>query len=249
MIARPMKSNPEICLVIPTYNNGGTLGDILERAKRVCRNIIVVNDGCTDGSGAILSRAGVVTVEHGSNRGKGSALKSGFRKAKELGFSHVITMDSDGQHYPEDIPLFLDAIGSYPEAIIVGSRNLQAENMPGGNTFANRFSNFWFRLYTGVKLDDTQTGFRAYPLDRTGGLKLMTSRYEAELELLIFSAWKGTDIRSIPVRVHYPPHGERVSHFRPGKDFIRISILYTVLLIFAIAYALPLRTARLFRKK
>lgn len=116
--------------------------------------------------------------------------------------------------------------------------------MPRGNTFANRFSNFWFRLQTGIDLQDTQSGYRLYPLGALRGLGLITSRYEAELELLVFAAWAGTPIISVPVKVYYPPADERVSHFRPVYDFVRISILNTVLCVLALVYGYPRMAAR-----
>lgn len=237
-----------ICVVVPTYCNAGTLWNVLRRIAVHVGDIIVVNDGSKDETCRVLDEAAcelaasgtnLTVVHHDRNRGKGQALRTGFRAAAEAGFTHVLTIDSDGQHFPEDIPLFLEAIRRHPEAIIIGSRNIQSENMPGKNTFANKFSNFWFMLQTGKKLADTQTGFRAYPLAEVRGTSLMTSRYEAELELLVFSAWCGTDIVPIPIRVYYPPEDERVTHFRPFADFARISVLNTFLCIGAAVYGLP----------
>ena len=127
----------------------------------------------------------MTVLTHAHNRGKGIALRTAFLHARTQGFRYAITLDADGQHFPEDIPVLTAALSEHPGALIVGSRNLQAENMPGGNTFANRFSNFWFRLYTGVNLPDTQTGFRLYPLQELPSLKLLSARYEAELTLLV----------------------------------------------------------------
>ena len=148
------------CVLIPTYNNGGTLRDVVERVLPFCADVIVVNDGCTDHSAEVLASFGerITVVDYGRNRGKGYALKQGFRKAKSKGFDYALTLDSDGQHFPEDIPLFVNALEKHPNALIVGSRNLNQENMPGGNTFANKFSNFWFKVQTGIDLPDTQTG-------------------------------------------------------------------------------------------
>ena len=202
--------------------------------------MIVVNDGSTDDTSEILSTLpGTTTVvSYAKNKGKGHALVEGFRKAKELGFTHAVTMDADGQHFADDIPLLVEAMKKDPDAIIVGSRNLTEENMPRQNTFANRFSNFWFRLQTGIDLPDTQSGFRLYPLASLRGLGLITSRYEAELELMVFAAWAGVSVLSVPVRVYYPPAEERVSHFRPVYDFFRISVLNTVLCIGALFFAI-----------
>ena len=113
-----------------------------------------------------------------------------------------------------------------------------------GSNFANKFSNFWFYVQTGKALEDTQTGYRLYPLHKLYGVGLLTSRYEAELELLVFASWHGVELVSIPVNVYYPPREERVSHFRPGKDFARISVLNTVLCFLAVVYGLPLRLGR-----
>jgi len=240
----------KICVVIPTYNNAGTLQDVVERALQFCKDVIVVNDGCTDTSADILAPFGskIIVVCYEKNRGKGFALKKGFEKAKQLGFDHAITIDSDGQHFPEDIPLFINALDQHPNALIVGSRNLNEENMPGKNTFANKFSNFWFKIQTGVKLPDTQTGYRLYPLKNLPNLRFLTSRYEAELELLVGAAWRGVDLIPIKINVFYPKAEERVTHFRPFWDFLRISVLNTFLCILAMFYGLPSRLIRRARR-
>ena len=236
----------KICVVMPTYNNAGTLRDVVERILQFRTDVIVVNDGCSDNSDNILASFGdkITVVDYGKNCGKGYALKQGFKKAIELGFDYAITIDSDGQHFPEDIPLFINALEQNPQALIVGSRNLQQENMPGKNTFANKFSNFWFKVQTGVNLPDTQTGYRLYPLKNMPNLRFLTSRYEAELELLVGAAWRGIDLIPIKINVFYPKAEERVTHFRPFRDFFRISVLNTILCILAIVYGLPSRYIR-----
>ena len=233
-------SSYRLCIIIPTYNNAGTIRQVVVDACRICANVIVVNDGSTDDTSEILTTLPSTTtvVSYAKNKGKGHALVEGFRKAKELGFTHAVTMDADGQHFADDIPLLVKAMKKNPDAIIVRSRNLTEENMPPQNTFANRFSNFWFRLQTGIDLPDTQSGFRLYPLASLKGLSLITSRYEAELELMVFAAWAGVSVLSVPVRVYYPPAEERVSHFRPVYDFFRISVLNTVLCIGALLHAI-----------
>lgn len=236
------------CVLMPTYNNGGTLRDVVERVLTYCNDVIVVNDGCTDGSAEILASFGerITVVDYGRNRGKGYALKQGFKKAKQLGFDNAITIDSDGQHFPEDIPLFVEALEQHPGALIVGSRNLKQENMPGKNSFANKFSNFWFKLQTWINLPDTQTGYRLYPLKKLP--HIFSARYEAELSLLVFSAWRGTDLVPIKVNVLYPE--DRVTHFHPFWDFFRISVLNTILCLIAIVYGWPsILIHKLFRRK
>lgn len=231
----------DICVIVPTYNNAGTLADVLRRILVHTSSVIVVDDGSTDSTAQVLEpfRGQVTVLTHAHNRGKGNALRTGLEHARKAGFLYAVTIDSDGQHFPEDLPVFFSAVAENPGALIIGSRDIQAENMPGGSTFANRFSNFWFTVQTGIRLPDTQTGYRAYPLERLPNLRLLTSRYEAELSLLVFSAWKGVKLVPVPVRVYYPPAGERVSSFRPGRDFFRISVLNTGLCLLALVYGYP----------
>ena len=234
-----------ICVVIPTYNNEGSIRQVVTDTQRYCDDIIIVSDGCNDGTLAILSQIdGITIVSYLQNRGKGYALKVGFRKALDMGFSYAITLDADGQHYPEDIKLFLEANRKHPGALIVGNRQLDGVERSLGSSFANKFSNFWFCVQTGKFLKDTQTGYRLYPLKKLYGLSLLTSRYEAELELLVFASWLGVDLVPISVNVYYPPREQRISHFRPGKDFARISVLNTILCFMAVVYGLPLRVCR-----
>ena len=229
-----------ICVVIPTYNNVNTILDVVKRTLIQCDDVIVVNDGCTDGTAELLREISSITlVDYEKNEGKGTALKRGFKKAKEMGFSYAITLDADGQHYPEDIPLLLEANLKHPGCIIVGERKMDGMERSKGSKFANSFSNFWFCVQTCHYLPDTQTGYRLYPLRKLHGLSLLTSRYEAELELLVFSSWHGVKIVSVPINVYYPPMEQRVSHFRPGPDFARISVLNTILCCLAVTYGLP----------
>ena len=243
---------PHTLILIPTYNNAGTVSDVVRRALAQALPVLVVNDGSTDGTAGILAR---MQQENGAlqvltfplNRGKGRALRAGLLAAREQGYADVVTLDADGQHFPEDIPQLLSRAGAH--RLVTGSRNLTADGMPRGTTFANRFSNFWFRVQTGRALSDTQTGFRVYPVQELSGLRWMTSRYEGELLLLVFAAWKGLDIVSVPVRVVYPE--ARVSHFRPYRDFLRISVLNTCLCVLALVYGYPrmLVTALFHRRK
>lgn len=134
----------------------------------------------------------------------------------------------------------IEAIEKEPDTLLVGARNLASDNMPGKNTFANKFSNFWFTLETGIKLQDTQSGYRLYPIQRMNVDKwYYTAKYEFELEALVFAAWGGITVKNIPVHVYYPPQEERVSHFRPFRDFTRISILNTVLVLVTFLWIIP----------
>ena len=234
------------CVVlIPTYNNAGTLAAVVGSVRKFVGDVVVVNDGSTDDTKRILASIdGIKVIDYPNNRGKGYALKLGLRKAYEWGYRYAITIDSDGQHHADDIPAFLDAIEQRPDSLIIGARNLAAENMPSQNTFANRFSNFWYKVETGQTLADTQSGFRLYPLERLHDVRFITGRYEFEVEVIVRAAWRGVNVENIPIKVYYPPAEERVSHFRPLRDFTRISILNTALVVCALLCYYPWRFVR-----
>lgn len=234
----------EVCAVIPTYQNAKTLLQVVADVHRVVDTVIVVDDGSNDGTAALLDKATgnerpEKVLTHPKNCGKGAALKTGLTFAHQQGFRYAVTVDADGQHRADDIPALLKAVEEEPDALAIGSRGLQHENMPAKSTFANRFSNFWFALQTLQRLPDTQSGLRVYPLRRLHGLRWMSARYEAELTLLVFSAWAGVKLLPVPVSVYYPPRDQRVTHFRPGRDFTRISVLNTLLCFLMVVYGWP----------
>lgn len=234
----------EVCAVIPTYQNAKTLLKVVTDVHRVVDTVFVVDDGSNDGTAALLDKATgnerpEKVLTHPKNCGKGAALKTGLTYARQQGFRYAVTVDADGQHRADDIPALLKAVEEEPDALAIGSRGLQHENMPAKSTFANRFSNFWFALQTLQRLPDTQSGLRVYPLRRLHGLRWMSARYEAELTLLVFSAWAGVKLLPVPVSVYYPPRDQRVTHFRPGRDFTRISVLNTLLCFLMVVYGWP----------
>ncbi len=234
----------EVCAVIPTYQNAKTLLKVVADVHRVVDTVFVVDDGSNDGTAALLDKATgserpEKVLTHPKNCGKGAALKTGLTYARQQGFRYAVTVDADGQHRADDIPTLLKAVEEEPDALAIGSRGLQHENMPAKSTFANRFSNFWFALQTLQRLPDTQSGLRVYPLRCLHGLRWMSARYEAELTLLVFSAWAGVKLLPVPVSVYYPPRDQRVTHFRPGRDFTRISVLNTLLCFLMVVYGWP----------
>jgi glycosyltransferase involved in cell wall biosynthesis len=247
---RKLAKDLKCCVVVPTYNNSGTLVSVIEDISDYIEDIIIVNDGSTDNTDELLrSVNSAKVISYMPNRGKGFALRKGFRFASENGFRYAVTIDSDGQHRGSDIGAFLNKLKQFPGSLIIGSRLLKQENMPGGNTFANKFSNFWFHLQTGTRLPDTQSGFRLYPLDKLSGMHFVTNRYEAELEILVRASWKGISVVDVPISVYYPPVSERITHFRPYKDFIRISILNTFLTLIALLYQYPRKLIKASGKK
>ena len=253
-----------VSIIVPIYNQVKFLNrslDSIMNQTYTAWECILVNDGSTDDTAKVLEtltikkteaetqtiethgrsslQNGITVITHPVNMGKGKALTTGFHAAMEKGFRYAITMDADGQHYASDLPAFAEVLTAHPDTLIVGSRQFDQPNMPQQNSFANRFSNFWFTVHTGKKIPDTQTGYRLYPLDKMGQMRLLSSRYEAELALLVRSAWRGISIHPISINVYYPPKEERVSHFRPGPDFLRISLLNTFFTFAAILYGYP----------
>ena len=246
-----MRDSDKICIIVPCYNNADTLRAVGESVLLYCSNVIVVCDGCTDGSEDTIQDLPdyVERIIYNPNRGKSHALQEGFKHACRKGFEYAITMDADGQHYASDLPAFFEAIRQHHGAMIIGSRTMKQENKPTGNTFANKFSNFWFTIQTCKRLPDTQSGFRAYPIHSMGHMKLISGRYEGELEYMVRMAWRNTPFVSVPIDVYYAPEGERVSHFRKGRDFMRISLLNTVLCLLAICYGYPSMLIRKIMKR
>lgn len=242
-------SEKKICVLIPTYNNEKTLKRVIDGVLDYTEDIIVVNDGSTDATREILrSYSQIEVIDLPENKGKGNGLKIGFRKAKELGYDYAITIDSDGQHYPDDIPVFVEALLNEKEdVLLIGNRNMSQDGIPKKSSFGNRFSNFWFWFETGIKLEDTQSGYRLYPLHKIPK-KYFTPKFEFEIEIIVRTAWRHVPVKNVPVKVLYDP-AERVSHFRPFKDFTRISILNTILVTITLLYIIPRNFVNNFKKK
>jgi len=156
----------------------------------------------------------------------------------------AITIDSDGQHSADDLPVFAEKLKEEPSAIIIGSRNMEKEGVPGKSSFGMKFSNFWFWVETGIRHPDTQSGYRLYPLKFLNPEKFITRKFEFEIEILVRLVWKGVKVTWVPVEVHYFRKEERVSHFRPFIDFTRISILNTLLVFWAFLWIKPRNISR-----
>ncbi|MCA6067457.1 DUF2062 domain-containing protein [Chryseobacterium sp. RG1] len=242
-------SEKKICVLIPTYNNEKTLKRVIDGVLEYTDNIIVVNDGSTDSTAQILQNYPAIDViSLPENKGKGNGLRTGFKKAKQSGFDYAITIDSDGQHYPDDIPVFVQALLEENEDILlIGNRNMSQDGIPKKSSFGNRFSNFWFWFETGIRLEDTQSGYRLYPLHKIPK-KYFTPKFEFEIEIIVRTAWRHVPVKNVPIKVLYDP-AERVSHFRPFKDFTRISILNTILVTITLLYIIPRNFINNFRKK
>lgn len=227
----------KVCVLIPVYNNAQTIASVIEDVKNYCAHILVVVDGSTDGSLEIVQQIPHIHIlSYSPNKGKGIALRRGLLEAEKMGFKYAISIDSDGQHYAKDIPVFLNAIEEYPDSLLVGARKMEGQNQAKKSSFANKFSNFWYFVDTLHSLPDTQSGYRLYPLKKVNRIFFVSSKYEFEVEVLVKATWRGIKVRPVEIDVYYPPAEERVSFFRPGRDFFRISVLNTYLLLMAIMY-------------
>ncbi len=230
----------QACVIIPTYNNAATLAGVIRDVSAYTEHIIVVNDGSTDDTIEIVKAfPSVQLISYANNKGKGWALRQAFKHAIEKGYKLAISIDSDGQHFAKDLPAFIDKWQEQPGSLIIGARNMNQSSVPGKSSFGYKFSNFWFRVETGINCPDTQSGYRLYPLEPLKKMRFITRKYEFEIEVLVRSAWRGVKVTSVPITVYYAPKETRVSHFRPGMDFFRISILNTILVLIAFLYIKP----------
>lgn len=232
------------CVLVPTFNNEKTLVRVLQEVQEYTGNIIVINDGSSDNTAALLASSfnNIETVSFPVNKGKGNALKAGFKRAQEKGYDYAISMDSDGQHFPDDLHVFLEALEKKkpddPEILIIGSRKMDHPSVPEKSSVGNRFSSFWFWVETGIQLEDTQCGYRLYPLKVINSLSLYTSRFELEIEVIVKAAWQGVAVKNLPVKVLYDPV-ERVTHFKPFQDVARITLLNIYFVVAGLCYIFP----------
>ena len=239
------------CVIIPTYNNHKTIKSVIDQVLVYTKNIIIVNDGSTDNTPEILKEYNnLKLINLSKNKGKGNALRIGFKCAEKLKYKFAITIDSDGQHFPNDIPVFINALENEinKNVLLIGARDMNQKSVPKKSNFGNKFSNYWFWVETGINLEDTQSGFRLYPLLAIKDISFMTTKFEFEIEVIVKAAWKGIQVKNIPIRVLYKKN-DHVSHFRPVEDFIRISILNTWLVILTFIYIKPRNYFRKFINK
>jgi glycosyltransferase involved in cell wall biosynthesis len=220
----------KICVIIPVFNNEKTIKSIVLGAKSIVEDVFVINDGSTDKTGEVLNSLKNINVHHfEKNRGKGAALKKGIEIALNLGFTHAISMDGDGQHFCEWIKIAVDECERNPEKLLIGARigeNI-GEFAPKKNMFARKFGNLWIKIFTGFSLEDTQSGFRVYPIEKMKDIKFKTTRFEFEQEVLIKSAYSGIELAEFAIAQFYQPPDERVSHYRVFRDSFRISLFFT----------------------
>lgn len=221
----------KILIVIPTYNNANTILDVIKKAQRTGYDILVVNDGSTDATLSIIEEQKISRIDHAVNQGKGAAILSALNWAKAHNYSHIITIDADGQHDPTEIHKFVPKIQENPQSIIIGTRDFSSPNVPKKSRFGRSFSNFWIKIACGASITDSQSGFRAYPVNELLQLNLKETRYNFEIEALVKAVWAGLTIESVNISVYYSDATKKASHFKPLLDNIRISKTYAKLVL------------------
>jgi uncharacterized protein (DUF2062 family) len=224
-------------VVAPAFNNAGTLMNIIERIEAQGVSVIVVNDGSTDATRGLLGRwerqrhsQPVWVLHHPANRGKAAALQTGFAKAAEAGFTHAVTIDTDGQLDPEQIGSMLSQAAQLPQALVIGVRDDTAPDYPSRSRLGRRISNLMVWMESGVRVQDSQCGFRVYPLGLVQAVRCGAGYYCYETEIITRAGWAGCEVAHVPVRCRYLAAGERVSHFRPFMDSMRWLVMQARLL-------------------
>ncbi len=242
------KPDHRIVVVAPTYNNADTLRSIVERILEQWPKLIIVNDGSSDetksvlaGLGATHSEDALIIVHHPENRGKAKALLTGFARAKALDYTHAVTIDTDGQLDPEQIPEMIERSESAPHAMVIGTRDDRAEDYPPRSRLGRRLTGLAIRLETGHRVEDNQCGFRVYPLDLFDVVSCRMGRFSFETEIVTRALWAGYDVVSVPVRCRYFAGAERVSHYRIVRDNLEGTFIHMFLLLRAL---FPMRLSR-----
>jgi glycosyltransferase involved in cell wall biosynthesis len=245
-----MSAAVRVCALIPTYDNPLTIGRVVEEVRRHLGDVVIIDDGShAPGRQAVeaLARQGAARVTHrSSNGGKGAAVKTGLHVARELGFSHALQIDADGQHDPADIPQFLGQAAARPDAVILGYPIFDAST-PRGRRAAHGFTNFWTRLETaGPAIADPQCGFRVYPIDAALAARPRGNRMDFDIEVAVRLVWAAVPVVNLPTRVRYLPGAEGgISHFRPVRDNLAISLMHARLVL----ASFPWRLRRAWRRR
>jgi glycosyltransferase involved in cell wall biosynthesis len=209
----------DILIIIPAYNEEKSIENLLKELKKNFKNILVIDDGSTDKTKEIVQKEEVILISHKINKGKGEALKTGFKYAIEKNFPAVITMDGDGQHLPEEALKFAEKYKKNKKTgILIGKRDIFSRDMPLIRKITNISMSILISILSFQWIPDTQCGFRLIKTDVIKRIRLYTSHFETESEILIKACLKGIKIKSIPVTTVYR---EEKSKIKPLKDTIR----------------------------
>lgn len=221
-------STEHIWCVVPVFNNKDTVKDVALSCRSYLQHILVVDDGSTDTDvSSLFAHTDIIVLKHEKNLGKGKAILTALKYIKTQGGRFIITIDADGQHYPQDLKKFIPLLQKDETNIVIGCRKLHGEHVPRKSHFGRMIANFWLRVETGVSIDDCQSGFRAYPVQYLSQMKLTGSHYDFETEVLARAVWAGLHLKTIEIDAWYPEPQSRISHFKPFVDNMRISCMHT----------------------
>jgi glycosyltransferase involved in cell wall biosynthesis len=206
---------------IPALQAAASIGDVVRRTRAILPELVVVDDGSRDGTGELARAAGAEVIVHERNRGKGAALATAFGALFARGLEAVVTLDADGQHLPEEIPVLLEAAAGGADLVLGTRAHLFAE-MVAVRRAANRLSSWAISWAAGQPLTDVQTGFRLYTRALVEATGLPETRFDAESAVVVRAARRGFTIVTVPVRLGFAD-GRTTSHFRPLLDSVRIA--------------------------
>lgn len=208
----------KVCVVIPTFNESKAIARLVRAIMRKGHDIVVIDDGSADDTAKIASKEGALVIRHPKNKGKGAAIKSGFRYALNTNCDAVIIMDGDGQHDPEDIGRFVEAAKTTDADMIIGNRMDEPLAMPWVRRVTNTWMSSFISNISGQTIPDTQCGYRLIKRRLLKDLPLVSSKYETESEILIRAGKDNFKILSIPIKSIYK---DEVSTINPIKDALR----------------------------
>lgn len=206
-----------IAALIPALNEEATIGEVVSRITPHVDRVIVVDDGSGDGTAAAARTAGAEVIVHERNAGKGQAVRSGLRRILEADYTHVLLLDGDLQHLPEEAPRLIDAARETGADLVVGERQFRRDEMPASRYHANRIGSRALSGFMGVPLADTQCGYRLFRTGTVRRMKLRATGYDIETEMLVKLGRLGGRIEHVPVTAVY---GAR-SKLRPVRDTTR----------------------------
>lgn len=214
----------KVCVIIPTYNESDTIGNLVSKIKKLGFDVLVIDDGSTDNTREIVKGKSVLLLENNTNLGKGSALRRGFDYAILNEYDFVVTMDGDGQHSPTEIVRFIELAQKERAGIIVGDRMQNCIGMPWVRQMTNSFMSRFISRLAGQHIPDTQCGFRLIKIDVLKNIKLISQRFEIESEILIKAARSGFKVISTPIKTIYQGEKSKISPFIDTLRFVRLII-------------------------
>jgi glycosyltransferase involved in cell wall biosynthesis len=206
-----------IAALIPAYNCSDRVGRVVRGIRKYVADVLVVDDGSSDGTAAAARESGAIVVVHEANRGKGPALRSGLAVLLGRNYGHILMLDADGQHDPEDAPGFLEAAAEAD--LVLGNRLWNWEAIPAKRFWTNFIGTRALQLMTGFPLEDSQCGYRLVSASHLRRMGLVGSRYSVDTEILVRAGKLQARFAHVPVRVIYEG---AVSYYRPIFDTVHI---------------------------